>query len=456
MKLFRSVICLAGLATASVLLAQGGGTKVEGTWRMALDTPHGPMAGALQLKQDGGKLSGSCDIEHLGSMALAGDLEGKKISFHIDVQGQKFTFLGAVDGDKMSGSTDPGGGNWSATRNGAASAAQTQKSVAGTVTEFKAFEIAVKADSGEPVLVKFGPETQVVTIVPGESDLGKAKPAVITDIVTGDRIMATYVAGLTEARRVVLITGREIVKRNENERQDWKTRGISGIVSAVNGDQIALELRTPEGVHAATVTITAKTKIRRYAPDSVRFTDAIASSTAEIAKGDQLQARGKKNDGETNVIAEDVVFGTFLTKLGTITAVNREAGEIQIQEAASKKPLTIHLSAASQLKMMPDMRPMMAPKGHDAPPQPAGKFDLQQMLERLPAAKIEDLKVGGGVILTSTKGVKSDELTAILLLANADFLVQTVQGPAGMSAISQLHGGMLAGPGGISLPTMVQ
>jgi hypothetical protein len=43
-----------------------------------------------------------------------------------------------------------------------------------------------------------------------------------------------------------------------------------------------------------------------------------------------------------------------------------------------------------------------------------------------------------------------------MLLANADFLIQTAEGPGGMSAIGQLHGGMLGGPGGISLPTMIQ
>jgi hypothetical protein len=37
----------------------------------------------------------------------------------------------------------------------------------------------------------------VVAVTPGEHDLAKAKPAAITDIVLGDRIMATYVAGLT-------------------------------------------------------------------------------------------------------------------------------------------------------------------------------------------------------------------------------------------------------------------
>jgi hypothetical protein len=193
------------------------------------------------------------------------------------------------------------------------------------------------------------------------------------------------------------------------------------------------------------------------------------SSTAEISKGDQLQTRGVKSEGETKVTAEDVVFGTFLTKLGTITAINRETSEVQIQEVPNKQPLTIHLAAASQIKMMPDMRAIMfgaKPSDHSAspPPQePAGRFDLQRTLEKLPPGKIEDLKVGGGVMITSTKGAKPGELTAILMLANADFFVAMAKGSAndpsgatGMEAIGKMHGGMLGGAGGISLPTMIQ
>jgi hypothetical protein len=53
----------------------------------------------------------------MGSMALAGTVDGKKISFTIEVQeGQKITFAGTVDGKKMSGVTQPEGGDWSATR----------------------------------------------------------------------------------------------------------------------------------------------------------------------------------------------------------------------------------------------------------------------------------------------------------------------------------------------------
>ncbi|HXB71648.1 MAG TPA: hypothetical protein VNY05_25655 [Candidatus Acidoferrales bacterium] len=358
--------------------------------------------------------------------------------------------------------------------------APTAKPISGTVTEFKpaALEIGVKPDSGETVLVKVGPETEVVQVPPGERDLSQARPARLTSLSRGDRVLVSFVTGLAEARRIVWITATDIATRNQAERMDWQTRGISGIVTGIHGDQIALEIRTPQGAHTATVMVTGRTNIRRYAPDSVKFADAVASSTAEIGVGDQLQARGQKSEAgavggtgggteasaghETKVTAHDLVFGTFLTRLGSITAVNREANEIQIQEVTTKQPLTIRIDADSRLKKMPDMRAILTGKPTEGYAQDPAHFDLQQALERLPVATIDDLKIGGGVIVTATRGARDGQVTAIMLLANADFLVRMAQGQAdgehggGMEALGKLHGGMLAGPGGISLPTMIQ
>ena len=114
MKTLRSAICMAALMFG-VLCAQES-AKVAGTWKLALDTPHGQMPGALQLKQDGGKLTGSVDVEHMGSMPLVGQVDGSKLTFTIEIQGnQKVTFNGTVAGDKISGSMEQGG-SWSATR----------------------------------------------------------------------------------------------------------------------------------------------------------------------------------------------------------------------------------------------------------------------------------------------------------------------------------------------------
>lgn len=130
MKMLLSIVAVAGLTCSCdfhqhvhAMMAQDSGppksaaAAIAGQWQLSVQTPHGPMKGGMQVKQDGTKISGTCDMEHLGSMALTGTVDGKRISFTIEVQaGQKITFSGVVDGNKMGGTTDPEGGEWTATR----------------------------------------------------------------------------------------------------------------------------------------------------------------------------------------------------------------------------------------------------------------------------------------------------------------------------------------------------
>jgi len=75
------------------------------------------MKGPLEVKQDGSKLTGTYELEQIGSMTLTGKVEGDKVSFSMEVPGPglTLTFTGTVEGDKMSGSTDHAG-NWTASR----------------------------------------------------------------------------------------------------------------------------------------------------------------------------------------------------------------------------------------------------------------------------------------------------------------------------------------------------
>jgi hypothetical protein len=51
-------------------------------------------------------------------------------------------------------------------------------------------------------------------------------------------------------------------------------------------------------------------------------------------------------------------------------------------------------------------------------------FDINEMLERMPAATLSDLKPGSTLVVSSTKGENANHLTAIMVLANADMLIQ--------------------------------
>ena len=289
-------------------------------------------------------------------------------------------------------------------------AAQTAppKAILGKVTGFKvhSHEIGVEPDTGAPVFVKFSEETEVVRIAPGEHDLTKAAPAKITDIHSGDRLLVSFADGMREARRIVLISAVDIVQRNEADRLDWQNRGVWGVVTAKSGDEITL--RTFQGAQTATVTVTSKTKFRRYAPDSIKFENAQPSALAEIAKGDQVRARGQRSEDALKVTAEVLVFGTFMTAAGDIKAVNPAAREITMNDVSTGKHVTVRLIADSLLKGMPEFRPGgeqgAAPHSSDGPQPFSGPGGMARMLDQMPAARFEDLKVGGAVTRDQHEG----------------------------------------------------
>ncbi len=83
-----------------------------------MDSPHGKMTGPLTLQQDGIKITGTYETEHTGKLTINGKVDGQKILFTMEVPGARMTidFEGVQDGDKLSGTTKPLTGEWSAVR----------------------------------------------------------------------------------------------------------------------------------------------------------------------------------------------------------------------------------------------------------------------------------------------------------------------------------------------------
>jgi hypothetical protein len=113
-----------------------------------------------------------------------------------------------------------------------------------------------------------------------------------------------------------------------------------------------------------------------------------------------------------------------------------------VKDLATKKQVTIHITPDTQMKRLPDrMATMLAARlkggagsGESARPQyvaqrgngqgssaAPGGGDSQQMLSRLPAIQLADLKKGEAVMLVSTDG---NEVTAITLLAGVEPLLE--------------------------------
>jgi hypothetical protein len=302
------------------------------------------------------------------------------------------------------------------------------KSVTGTVTSFnkETKSLDVKPENGAPVSIKLLPNTIVQRIAPGATTLANAATIAASDIAVGDRVLVTLAANGTDVLRVIVMSASDIAKRDEADRQDWIKRGISGVVSARNGDQILLKIRTPRGDVQQTIVVSAKTTVRRYSPDSVKFADAKPSKLDEVSTGDQIRARGEKSPDGMRVEAEEVIFGTFLTKAGSVTGVDAAMREVTIKELGSNKTFIIKVTLDSSIKQLP-----VAADGRGPAPAGGPGANVSQIVEALPIGKFEDIKPGTSIVVSSAKGSDADRLTAILLVANADLLIRMASTPSG-------------------------
>ena len=74
---------------------------------------------------------------------------------------------------------------------------------------------------------------------------------------------------------------------------------------------ITISTRTAAGSKPVIITTTKATVLRRYAPDSTKFDDAKPAPIDAIKPGDQLRARGAKNDDGMQFAADEIVSGSF-------------------------------------------------------------------------------------------------------------------------------------------------
>jgi hypothetical protein len=341
--------------------------------------------------------------------------------------------------------------------NPASDPAITSLSVMGVVTELKSDtrQVIVTTSSGNHVTVTLSDRTDFRRIPPGEKTKDKFVKISPTDFGVGDSVFAR--GRMSEDRKNLpalefyVMSKGDIAQKREKERDEWRTRGIAGSISALNAatKEISLDSRTPQGPKPVVLATNAETKFRRYAPDSVRFSDAKASSFEELKVGDQLRSLGTKSADGSRFTAEEIVTGSFQTISGTIAEINAENKEIKINDPQSHQTVTIVVSKDSSMRRLtPEMLALLLPpkagaSSATAPPTKA-QGDLQEMFDQLPPITLPELRPGESIIVSSTKGAEPTRVTAIALVSGVGPLLQNSQ--SGRATAVSLGAMSLGGP----------
>jgi hypothetical protein len=264
----------------------------------------------------------------------------------------------------------------------------------------------------------------------------------LNDVNTGDRVLA-------RANQIIVMSKSDLDQKQAADRAEWQKRGSAGKITTVNADSFTILTQAGQTL---TVTTSPQTTYKRYAPDSTRFADAKSSSFTELKSGDQVRVLGDKQ--ADTVSAQAIVSGAFRNFAGTVVAVDSANSEITLTDLETKKPVTVKVNHDSVARRMPpQMAEMLAqrrngaggegtasrttpmgepptsspPSGANAPRNMGASRDLGQMLERMPALTLAELKPGDALIVASTEGVDASRATAISILAGVEPLLT---GPA--------------------------
>lgn len=368
-------------------------------------------------------------------------------------------------------------------------AAAAVKFVQGDITSMSGGKIVLQTKDGS-IDVDLTDKTEFKRVSPENPSLKTAVAASLADLGVGDKLIVTGNVSADKksvpAKTVYLMRQSDIANKQNKEREEWRTRGITGRVAAVNPQtkEITVSQRGIAGERQTVVSLKENAGFHRYAEGSVDYNEAKTGSFDEIKVGDSIRALGDKSEDGATIKAEKIVTGAFQTIGGTITAVNADKGEIIIADVQTKKPVTIVVGKNSVLKQFPTemaqgmtqfqtggvapgqgaVRPPQTNQtgaaGQNPPNRPGqvggmrGGGNIDDMLERFPNITIADLKVGAMIAVSSTKNANAERVNAIKLLSGVEPFIKAAQqqAPTGRPRGSQQGGLSIPGLDGSNFP----
>ena len=332
--------------------------------------------------------------------------------------------------------------------------------------------ITVKTDAGTSVSVVVNERTIYRRLPPGQTSLAAATTINSGDVKVGDRVLvpggaATADGSAGPARQVIVMAREAVAARLEQQREDWRARGVNGRVVGIDAarKELSVESRSREGVQTITVAAPANARIRRYAPGSLRPADAVAGNFADIRVGDQVRVLGNRED--LRITAEEIISGTVARLVGTVENVDAGRGEIVVKDRSNGKSMVIALLPNTTLRQVPAnfaetigrgqrreggenlteeqraaRRAARREQGAERrrendstganpgaagnQPRPAGR-NPQQMMDSFPVITVADLKKGDAVMVMGTGTADTSRVMAATVITGDAELLQRLQ-----------------------------
>ncbi len=173
----------------------------------------------------------------------------------------------------------------------------------GIVTEVQSGQLTLHTDGGPSLTVSLPEGISVLQVPPGAKSLKQATKIAESDIHVGDRVL--IIGPVSEdqksvsAKTVVVMSRTALEIAREAERLQWEKRGIAGVVKAVDPATKEITLGVPSTpprpgnlTHSVVVTLAPSASLLRYAPDSIKFSDAKPAPFAQIISATRYALSG--------------------------------------------------------------------------------------------------------------------------------------------------------------------
>src|SRR5262245_26576268 len=271
--------------------------------------------------------------------------------------------------------------------------------------------VTLKTDAGPEMIIVFDEATRFLRVAPGAKDLENAAPISMSELTAGDRILARGRSGGDPgsflAASIIAMSKGDIARKHAAERAEWEKRGVGGVITALDpaAKEITITAPTTAGAKPMVIAFAPAAALRRYAPNSVKFSDARPSRFEELKVGDQVKALGTANETRSRYTAEELVAGSFRVIAATVVSIDSAKNTFVTTTPGANKPMQAQVSADSTVRRLsPEIAQMLAAQNKAGNSPDQSPKDLQSLIEKLPPLTLTDLKPGDAIIFTFAAG----------------------------------------------------
>ena len=295
-------------------------------------------------------------------------------------------------------------------------------------------QLLIQSSKGEKINAIVDDSTVFKQVPAGETSLRNAVSISFDQVGVNDNAFVrgrTLDASTVLARQIIVVRRADIIEMQDQNREQWATRGISGIVSQVDSQAKKIAVQIKASNRTITVLPTTLTVFHRYKINAVNLNDFESSNLESIKTGDQIRALGNLNSDGSEFVPEEIFTGSFKTTVGKVVSINSPANELVIKELSGPRTITVKISSDSNIRRLNSdsiknltvapsngANNSSAPKATSAVPS----YNLTALLKNSPKILIADIKAGETIAVASASETESTSIFGITVVCGIELL----------------------------------